>query len=139
MNEIIVDASAFLAVLLEEEIPDSLRDVFITSANLDYIVPPLWYWEVTNIAVLAVRRANSPWSDMETQMADLLRLPFQVDHPSVDQVTSTTARLALANNLTVYDAAYLEIALRRGIPLATLDRRLAAAARDAGVEVIGAS
>lgn len=138
MNEIVVDASAFLAVLLKEDLPDDLREAFGASPDLEMVVPPLWYWEVTNIAVVAVRRSGSSWSEMETQLADLLNLPIQIDHASMDNVTSTTARLAIGQNLTVYDAAYLELTIRRGIPLATLDRRLATAARSFGVEVIGA-
>lgn len=61
MNKMVVDASAFLALLLEEELPDDLRAAFSASPDLEMVVPPLWFWEVTNIAAIVVRRSGSKW------------------------------------------------------------------------------
>lgn len=70
-------------------------------------------------------------------MALILRLPVDREGHDADHISGQTLTIAMAHNLTIYDAAYLELAIRRSLPLATLDRKLARAARAEGVEVIG--
>ena len=128
----------FVAILLEEDIPADVQDAFGRTSNIQMLVPPLWFWEVSNTAVVASRRNRKAWAEMEIHLGELLNLPIQVDEQSLHEALKSTARIAIEHGVTTHDAAYLEIALRRALPLATLDRRLGAAARKTGVEVIGA-
>ena len=70
-------------------------------------------------------------------LADLALLPVRVDPDTDRQAWGATAQLAARQRLTLYDAAYLELARRRGLPLATLDRELRTAASDEGVALLG--
>jgi predicted nucleic acid-binding protein len=91
----------------------------------DAIVPALWWFEVRNILVVNERRGRVSESVTRAFLRHLASLPVRVDSvPNEDEVL----RLARAHRLSVYDAAYLELALRQGCPLASLDRELVAAA-----------
>jgi predicted nucleic acid-binding protein len=133
----VIDASVFVAMPLDEDIPADVQDAFGRTTIIHLLVPPLWFWEVSNTAVVASRRARTAWAEMEIHLGELLNLPIQVDEQSLHEALKSTARIAIEHGLTTHDAAYLEIALRRALPLATLDRRLGAAARKVGAEVIG--
>ena len=101
------------------------------------MVPALWYWEMANGLLVASRRGRKEWSEVRPQLEWLGALDIVVDDDSISAAWHLTASIALRHRLTAYDAAYLELALRRSLPLATLDKALARAARAEGVEVIG--
>jgi predicted nucleic acid-binding protein len=90
------------------------------------VVPGLWWFEVRNILVVNERRKRITESDTTGFLRDLSRLPIRVDRSPDEE---TVLRLARTHRLSVYDASYLELALREAVPLATLDTALAAAAR----------
>jgi predicted nucleic acid-binding protein len=99
------------------------------------IVPVLWWFEVRNVLVINERRGRIEPPGSAAFLADLDTLPIAFDRHSD---SGTVLALARMHRLTVYDAAYLELAGRLDAPLATLDRKLAAAARAAGVPLVGA-
>jgi predicted nucleic acid-binding protein len=129
---IVVDASIVLAPVLEEPIPKGVIDLDKAVPG-DWIAPALWWFEVRNGLVVNERRRRITEADT-TQFLDRIS-----DLASIDQSPDETTVMALArrHRLTVYDAAYLELALREGADLATLDAELAEAARREGVAVIG--
>ncbi len=96
------------------------------------VVPTLFWFEVRNALLMGERRGRIAAEQTATFLADLEVLPFEVD----DQ-PSESALMALArqHTLTVYDAAYLELAQRRGASLATIDRALIRAATETGVTI----
>jgi predicted nucleic acid-binding protein len=97
------------------------------------VVPCLWWFEVRNILVVNERRRRIAESDTAAFLVNLSRLRVRLDRlPEGDAVL----RLARTHRLSVYDAAYLELAQREGLPLATLDADLRRAASDAGVELL---
>ena len=97
------------------------------------VVPCLWWFEVRNILVVNERRRRIPESDTAAFLLNLSRLRVRLDRlPEGDAVL----RLARTHRLSVYDAAYLELAQREGLPLATLDPDLRRAASDAGVGLL---
>jgi predicted nucleic acid-binding protein len=98
------------------------------------VSPSLWWFEVRNGLVMAERRGRTT-AEFSTSFLQRLAL-FPV---TLDTAPDETAMLGLArrHRLTVYDAAYLELALREQIPLATLDHALAAAATAEDVPVLG--
>ena len=98
-------------------------------------VPVLWWFEVRNVLVINERRGRIDPPGSAAFLADLETLPIIFDRLSDSE---TILALARAHRLTVYDAAYLELARRVDAPLATLDRKLAAAARAAGVALVSA-
>jgi predicted nucleic acid-binding protein len=100
------------------------------------LVPVLWRYEVS--AVLARARIKDEISAQEATdfLADLAELNIIVDVGGAERVLSSVYELAIAHRLTAYDAAYLELAQRRGLPLATLDQDLARACNAAGVPVL---
>jgi predicted nucleic acid-binding protein len=100
-------------------------------------VPGLWRWEVVNVLQMNVRRGRHAGDFRDEALSDLALLPIHVDAEAQIQAWSETVSLAERHGLNVYDASYLEIASRRGIPLATLDRQLRAAAVVAGVQLLG--
>jgi len=102
----------------------------------DGIVPYLWYFEVANLVRMAEKRGRVPSGRGKLLFEKLEPMRIRVDGDGHLAAWHRTFDLASAHSLTIYDAAYLELALRRGVPLATLDRELTSAARALGVEVI---
>lgn len=98
------------------------------------IVPALWWFEVRNLLVINERRGRGSVDNTTASLTDLQRLRLTTD---VNPVSDEVLRLARTHRLTAYDSAYLELALRRGAELATLDHRLATAARAEGIAVVG--
>ena len=97
------------------------------------IVPALWYWEVANVLVGAQKRGRISERDCTTYLELLSTLPIKTDDAGAAKAWNQTRLLAQLHALSVYDAAYLELALRRSLPLATLDKALLAALAAAGV------
>ena len=99
-------------------------------------VAPLIFWfELRNVVMMGVRRGRASEAPMFNWLATTMRASISLDTlPSDDAIFS----LAKRYRLTFYDAAYLELARRESIPLATLDQALARAATDEGVPLIGA-
>jgi predicted nucleic acid-binding protein len=99
-------------------------------------VPALWLWETANVLVQAERRGRISPAAIRTYLGLLEGLPISVDQPSTASAWHDTLALARSHRLTSYDAAYLELALRRGLPLATRDKALQAAGRLEGVPLL---
>jgi predicted nucleic acid-binding protein len=93
--------------------------------------------EVANVLEMGVRRKRHDGDFRDATLADLAQLPVQVDGETDNQAWGATLRLAERHQLTLYDAAYLELALRRVLPLATLDKDLRRAASAENVRRLG--
>ena len=100
-------------------------------------VPALWRLEVANVLQLNVTRRRHRATFRDAALAELALLPIHLDGETDRHAWGESLHLAERHGLTVYDAAYLELALRKKIPLATLDRQLRAAAASNGVELLG--
>ncbi|SRR5271166_5592090 len=134
---IVLDSSITLAWVYAEETTDVVLRLFDLVMTSGAWVPGLWRWEVANVLQMNVRRDRHAGDFRDKALSDLALLPIQVDAEAQRQAWGETTSLAERHGLTVYDASYLEIASRRGIPLATLDRQLRAAAAGAGVQLLG--
>lgn len=95
------------------------------------IVPSLWVYEITNVLVIAEKKKRLTANDSSRYLNLLFQLPIEID----DSLPNSTELLRLARdlNLTSYDAAYLELAIRCGAPIATLDQALSRAAKKIGI------
>ena len=101
-------------------------------------VPSLWLWEVGNVLVQAERKGRITSAAIRTFLGLLETLPIRIDQVTTATAWHDTLALALARShrLTTYDAAYLELALRLGLPLASRDQALNAAASKEGVSLL---
>jgi predicted nucleic acid-binding protein len=114
---------------------DAILKDLIASAS-EAIVPILWRYEVSAVLARAQLKGTIPAQEVADFIEDLQALPIHLDHDSDLRIFSDVHRLATTYRLTSYDAAYLELAQRRSLPLATLDADLIVACNRAGVPVI---
>jgi predicted nucleic acid-binding protein len=133
----LLDSSATLAWVYSEEVTEPIRNVFNLVGENGAWVPGLWKLEVANILETGVKRGRHDAAFRNSTLADLALLPISVDTETDRQAWGATLQLSERHGLTIYDAAYLELALRRGLPLATLDAQLRRAAQAEGVVVVG--
>lgn len=133
---LVLDSSVALAWVYPEETTASVEAVFEAIARGGGWVPGLWRLEVANVLEMGVRRGRHDRRFLEATLTDLARLPLRTDSETDLHAWGATATLAAQRGLTLYDAAYLELARRKGVPLASLDQALCTAARAEGVEVL---
>ena len=132
----VVDSSIAVAWLLPDE-QGSAADALATRLEDGAAVAPaLWLLEAGNALLTAQRRKRLTEREVDKLLAALSALPIDVE--AVPPGESLAAIIALARklSLTAYDAVYVEMAQRRRLPLATLDEKLAAGARKAGIHVL---
>lgn len=129
---IVIDCSYALAMVMpDEQSPASLHQ--IESARL--LVPPIWPFEVANAFRSAVRRGRVTEAEISGVCVRLEGLQLELANGH-DTTVRQRYFAAMAHGLTAYDAAYIELALQRRSPLATLDLTLARVAREAGLQVL---
>jgi predicted nucleic acid-binding protein len=134
---LVLDSSVTLARLWEDETTGPVSRVFELIRDRGAWVPSLWRLEVANSLQMDVRCGRHIAEFRDGALADLAQLSIQIDPETDERAWGATRRLAEKHRLTLYDAAYLELAVRRRMPLATLDRELRAAAQGEGVELLG--
>jgi predicted nucleic acid-binding protein len=135
---LILDSSVALAWILSEETTPAVQRVFQEVAASHAWAPSLWRLEIANVLEMGVRRGRHSARFRDDTLEDLAQLPIRTDPETERHAWGATLRLASRHKLTVYDAAYLELALRRDLPLATLDAELRAAATQQSVTLLGA-
>jgi predicted nucleic acid-binding protein len=133
----VLDNSVALAWCFEDEHTPAIMALLDRVTETGAVAPMLWPLEALN-GLLAAQRRRRLDAERRAQLAALLHaLPVTIDTETADRGWTATAELAERFGLSVYDAAYLELALRRRLPLATLDKSLRMAAVAGGVEVLG--
>jgi len=134
---LVLDSSITLAWFFEDE-RSALADAVLRQvAESGAVVPSLWRLEIANALQMAVRRKRIDARFRDASLADLHALPISVDAETDRHAWAATLKLAERCKLTLYDAAYLELAQRVGLPLASLDQQLRAAAKAIGVPLRG--
>ncbi len=133
---LVLGASLTFAWFFEDEHTSAASAVLDRIVDTGAIVPALWRIEVLNAFQMAIRRKRIDSGFRDTALARLSALPIAVDPDSDTHVWATTLRFADRFPLTAYDAVYLELAQRRSLPLATLDRDLLQAAATLGVTLL---
>ncbi len=134
---LVLDTSATLAWIYQDEATQPIREVFDQVTESGAWVPSLWRLEIANVLEMGVRRSRHDTGFRDATLSDLALLPIHLDPATQEHAWGATVRLAERHRLTVYDPAYLELALRRGLPLATLDRELRGAAQTENVQLLG--
>lgn len=134
---LVIDASYTIALALQEGDIPGAHEVGEQIADQGAVVPSLWRFEVANVLLMAVRRKRIPTSRATAILADLDALPITIDGAATIRAWTVTFALAERHGLTLYDAAYLELAVRLDGALASLDGDLITAARQERLTVIG--
>ncbi len=129
----VLDCSVTLPWFLEDERTSFTDGLLFAAKRTEYWVPPLWCLEFANALLSAQRKRRIERARRLEALDQVLRLLIQVDAEPPD--LTVVSNLAEKHGLTVYDAAYLELAIRRGFGVVTLDRELAQACAAEGVMV----
>jgi predicted nucleic acid-binding protein len=131
--EFVLDSSLALSWYFRDEMDPYADAVAASFPAVRAAVPVIWPLEIANALLTGERRNRSTEAQATRWLAYLRSLPVAVDEETGDRAWSDTLRLARGHGLSAYDAAYLELSLRRALPLASLDAKLKAAAAAAGV------
>jgi predicted nucleic acid-binding protein len=137
IEQFVVDNSVVMSWCFKDETnnyADTVLDMLIESAA---VVPSIWPLEVVNVLILAERKKRLSESDSIRFLTLLSQLPIVVEYERPDMMKELLA-LARSNNLSSYDASYLDLAMRKGFPIATLDNKLIEAARRIDVPILTA-
>jgi len=137
MDAQVIDTSATLGFLLPDEQDAISKQALANIGNgVPSWVPVHWPVELANALLMAERRKRISRVEAHGLLKAALALPLTTDEETTRRLVDETSSLARQFGLTIYDAAYLELAMRRNATLATTDRDLAKAAKDAGVKVL---
>ncbi|MYF69271.1 MAG: type II toxin-antitoxin system VapC family toxin [Proteobacteria bacterium] len=133
----VLDCSVTMAWVFPDEATEATNALLESLAEGNALVPSLWPVEVGNVLLMGIRRGRVAMEERSRIREILEALPIRIDQVSLPRVLGASLSLAHRHELSLYDAMYLELAIRMRMPLATLDRALGAAGRAAGIEVLG--
>jgi predicted nucleic acid-binding protein len=139
MIPLVLDGSVTMSFLLRDEYsPSAMRFLAaIQEASAESVFVPVHFWiEVTNGLMMAERRHRASQAETTEALQIAFSLPVTTDGETIERCPGDSISLAREHGLTLYDAAYLELAIRRHAKLATVDKALARAARSVGIQVI---
>ena len=133
----VVDASVGFAWIYQgQATPETDRLLNEVAAGAPVVVPALWYLEMSNVLLIAQRRHRLTAIQRKTALEKLTAMQFTVDEEGTRHAFGKTGELAEKHGLTIYDATYLELALRRSLPLASRDEALKNAAKRCGLKTL---
>lgn len=138
MTAFVLDNSVSMRWLLESEKKSDQKyaeSILKSMIDVDSLVPNLWHLEAANVLLGAEKRSEVDAGEIERFISQLENLPIYVDPLTSHQSFSRIMALSRIYKLSSYDAAYLELAIREGLPLATLDKDLRKAGIKANVEI----
>lgn len=133
----VVDCSITMAWLFHDEATPRTADLLNRLTNETALVPAWWFIEITNVLAMAERKGRITPAQSDAFIADLDKLGIERDDAAPDRAFTHLLALCRVHKLTSYDAIYLDLAVRRNLPLATLDDDLRKTARKLGVSLLG--
>ena len=132
----VLDASTTMAWLFEDERNKYTDSILMKLESEEAFVPDLWLYEVANVLIIGERRKRITEAQSR-RFSDLLyELPINVVEIAKNALWGNVLVLAREHGLTAYDAAYLELAMHEGLPVATQDKALRKASKKAGIETL---
>ncbi|OGQ33478.1 MAG: hypothetical protein A3F16_08775 [Deltaproteobacteria bacterium RIFCSPHIGHO2_12_FULL_43_9] len=132
MNKFVLDCSVTMGWCFREESDSYVAKILYSFEDAEAVVPFLWCYEVCNVLTLAERKKRISTTEATRFLSIITELPIIIDEKS--DVMKDILVLARHHEISAYDAAYLELALRLGLPLATLDRGLTAVLEKTGIK-----
>jgi predicted nucleic acid-binding protein len=133
----VVDCSIAMAWLFNDEATPKTAALLNRLATQTALVPAWWFIEITNVLAMAERKGRIKPTESDAFIADLSKLGIERDDEAPDRAFTHLLGLCRRHRLTSYDAIYLDLAVRRNLPLATLDDALRKAAHKVGVRLLG--
>jgi len=137
IEQFVVDNSVVMSWCFKDETNNYADTVLDRLTELVAVVPSIWPLEVVNVLLVAERQKRLSESDSIRFLTLLSQLPIFVEYERPEMMKALLA-LARSNNLSSYDASYLDLAMRKGIPIATLDNKLIEAAKRIDVPILTA-
>lgn len=134
---LVVDCSIAMTWLFTDEATPKTAELLNRLATETALVPAWWFVEVTNVIALAERKGWITAAQSGAFITDLGKLDIEQDDESPARAFAHLLPLCRTHQLTSYDAMYLDLAVRRHLPLATLDEPLRKAAKQLGVKLLG--
>jgi predicted nucleic acid-binding protein len=134
---VVLDCSVAISWFMPDENGARARDLRTLVTDNGAVVPMLWPIELGNALVFAMRGQRMTPAQRAAAIEMMGELPIEIDADTLAKVWNDTLALADRFRLTLYDACYLELAQRRALPLATLDKELRAAARKLSMPLLG--
>lgn len=135
---LVLDASLTIASILRDETTDAAQAIMRRVVEEGAHVPSLWRLEVANVLRNAVRRGRCDVAFVDQALNDLAAFPITIDSQTDAQAWGATSALSRAEDLTLYDAAYLELAIRLKATLVTVDKALVTAGRRRRLDILTA-
>jgi predicted nucleic acid-binding protein len=136
VSAVVIDSSIALTWCFEDEASPETDVLFDRIRDEGAVVPGLWHLELNNVLLQAEKRGRIGTCDVAARLDLIAELPILIDQETTGRAWREILIIARAEGLTTYDAAYLELAVRRGLPLLTKDKELAGAAKRLGVVVL---
>ena len=133
----VVDCSMAMAWLFHDEATPNATALLNRLATETALVPAWWFIEITNVLAMAERKGRITPAQSDAFIADLSKLGIERDDEAPDRAFTNLLPLCRAHRVTSYDAIYLELAIRRSLPLATLDDDLRKTGKKLGVGLLG--
>jgi len=133
----VVDCSIAMAWLFHDEATPKTTALLNRLATETALVPAWWFIEITNVLAMVERKGRITPMQSDAFIADLSRLAIERDNEAPDRAFPHLLGLCRMHRLTSYDAIYLDLAIRRNLPLATLDDDLRKTAKKLGVGLLG--
>ena len=132
----VIDNSVVMAWCFEDETSDYADGVLDGLASATALVPTIWTLEVTNVLLVAERQKRLSRADSGRFVSLLRSLPIRIQGDTADRALGEVMTVARDTGLSSYDASYLELAMREGLPIATLDAAVRRAARKCRVPLL---
>jgi predicted nucleic acid-binding protein len=137
IEQFVVDNSVVISWCFKDETNNYADTVLDRLTELVAVVPSIWPLEVVNVLLVAERQKRLSESDSIRFLTLLSQLPIFVEYERSEMMKELLA-LARSHNLSSYDASYLDLAMRKGVPIATLDNKLIEAAKRIDVPILTA-
>lgn len=133
----VVDCSMAMAWVFDDEATPETEAVLSRLVTDTALVPALWFIEIANVLAIAERKGRITLAQSDAFISDLGKLGIERDDEAADRAFTHLLTLCRTHRLTSYDAIYLDLAVRRNLPLATLDDQLRKTAAKLGVRLLG--
>ncbi len=135
----VVDNSVVMTWCFQDEVAPYAEAVLDSLVEASAVVPPIWPLEVINVLLVAERNGRLHEADSVRFVTLLGQLPIMIDRSWPERLMKDLLALGRTHNLSSYDTAYLELAMRQGIPIATLDQKLIKAAGQIDLPILDVS
>jgi predicted nucleic acid-binding protein len=132
----VIDNSVVMSWCFKDETNKYADAILHKLSEARAVVPSIWPLEVVNVLLVAERRKRLSAADSTRFITLLTQLPIIVEQERPENMMKELLTFARANNLSSYDASYLDLAMKRGYPIATSDNKLIQAARKIDVQIL---